>query len=664
MALAVHWKIPFKSISGTSYTLNVYENGYTGSAVVLTAAARPFVTAEDNSTDILEPVRISTGTISIINQGDIAGLLPTSPKARPVALNSGSTRLWQGYLKQQQMTQPWIATPYELQLPVVSGLGILDKKIEKGDVPARARIAEYLRLAIAAVGISYTNIVYPADLKLDANATPDLMFRIGLQDRNWFSYKNENVLDPDESRFDGMTWLEILTELMRAFGYTMYESGRTIYIVSRRSASYKSITIADLTTLAANGSTSPTAITTQTVAISSLQIGGADGTVDLMEPRRRVVVESEINPFDEDSLPIMDTTYLDYLTTVNVRKLSTGGFYYYDKRLGVYEPEEDTDVWTFRSFSNGQQVPWNVQDINNDYNIAVYARDGEGENRIVVAYNSIGNAQGWGTDWVCSVKSPSQSLFAGGYLSLHMGVDFFEGTGGTTPETHRAKLMLRIGDYYYNAATHAWTTTPTQFDTQIKDGLIAPPSSSESGDNNTIMFRIPFDGIYGDVELYIYNPYSTSALAQEHEAVYEFSKFDIRYVDFEVNNFRDDYVTDTNRFVNPMNAFAKDDEELKTALSSFISHRMGYGVMLTPDYSKPLGKIVSTLSGEVYLEENLVYTATGCYQNAQQILTIPLRHSAQLMPYDGYGWNGTHQYLSVSRYWADDLQYLQIFKTT
>ena len=71
--MAIHWKIPFKSITGTAYTLNVYDATYSGSAVTLTAAAAPFVTSEDNSTDILEPVRISTGYINVINRGDLAG---------------------------------------------------------------------------------------------------------------------------------------------------------------------------------------------------------------------------------------------------------------------------------------------------------------------------------------------------------------------------------------------------------------------------------------------------------------------------------------------------------------------------------------------------------------------------------------------------------------
>ena len=562
------------------------------------------------------------------------------------------------------MTQPWAQTPYELQLPVVSALGILDNKIEKGDVPYRARIAEYLQLAIAATGSTYTNIVYPADLKLDENADWDVFFRLGIQDRNWFSYKNENVLDPDESRFDGMTWIDILTELMRAFGYTMYERGTTIYILGRRGVYHNSITLADLETLAANGTITPTAVTSQTIAISSLQIGGADGTIDMMESKRRAVVESQINPFDDDSLPVMDTLYLDYAATVSVQKQAyqVTGWYYYDKRLGLYEPKQDTNVWIFKQFSGGVQTTWDAQDITRDYNMAVYCRDSEGNDKIVINYDSIGD--GWSTDWVCSVKSPTQSFFAGGYLSLHMGVEFFEGVGGSIDGMHYAKFMLRLGNYYYNATSHSWSTTPSQFSCHIVDNFIEGPSSYEVGDNNSAVFKIPDGGIYGDVELYIYNPYSTAATQQGYQAVFELSKMDMRYVDYETDNFKDEYVTDSNRFVVPLNTFAKDDAEINTALSSFINHRMGYGVMIAPDYSAPQEKLIDRYAGEVYLEESLVRLITSCYENAQQILTIPLRHTSDITPTDRYTWDsGTYNYMSVSRQWADDTQYLQIFKT-
>ena len=127
--MAIHWRCRFKSIDDTLYSVNIYDATYTGSPVELTGAAAPFETQEDGDEDMLAPVRISTGTLRLINLNTIDALIPTTPKARPVTLThteGGITIVdWQGYIQQAQFTQQWTATPYAVELPVVSALGIL-----------------------------------------------------------------------------------------------------------------------------------------------------------------------------------------------------------------------------------------------------------------------------------------------------------------------------------------------------------------------------------------------------------------------------------------------------------------------------------------------------------------------------------------------------------
>ena len=663
--MAVHWQVQFKSISGTAYVVNIYDSTYSGTPIQLTGAAEPFVTMENDNNDILEPVRFSTGYINIVNTGSIAGLMPTTPKARFVTLTSGNTILWQGYIKQQQFSQPWDTTPYVLQFPVISALGILDRKIEKGDVSERARIAEYLRLALSNTGATYDTIVFPADLSASSGASYDVIFRLGMQDRNWFSFRNENVLDPDESRYDGMTWLDILTELMKAFGYTMYEKGKTIYIVGHRNDNYLSISYSALSTLASNGTVTETAVSARTIQVSNLQIASDDGTVDYLESKRRAVVEAQINPFQQDSLPILSTLYLDYLATVDVVKNQSehGTTYaYYNKRLGLYGPQQGTNIWTFKSYQDDVEQTWSAQDITRDYYIAVYCRDASGNDMIVINYNSLDNASGWGTSWVCSVKSPSESFFAGGYITLHAAVNIYEGTGGSSEDLYQCKFMLRVGSYYYNATTHSWTTTPTQFTTSLKDGQPVI-SNIEQGDNDSLYFKIPDNGIYGDVELFIYAPSPTSPLATMHEAVYEISSLDMRYVDYIDDPFKDEQVTDTNRFVVALNSFASQDEELDIAITSFVQQRMGYGVLLAPDFSKPLGKVYDRYVGDlIYFEDTLTRIIRKCYQYMQEILTIPVRRVDEFLPTDIYSSGSSYRYLSLKHDWADEKQTIMIYK--
>ena len=663
--MAIRWKVPFKSIGGTVYNVNIYDASFSGNAANLTGAAHPFVTSEDSSNDPLCPVRTSSGYINIVNTGDLSALIPTTPKARFVTLTSGNTTLWQGYIKQEQFTQPWDRTPYTIQIPVVSALGILEGlQMEKGDVSDRARIAEYLRLAINQTGASYNTIVFPADIGAQSGGPWDIIFRFGLQDRNWFKYKNQNLLDPDESRFDGMSWLEVLSELMKAFGYTLYEKGQTIYIIGRRRFYYLSIPVSALSTLASNGNPSEAGVTSNTISINNLQVGGNNGTIDILPSKRRAVVEGSINPFEADATPIINTLYLTFAGMLTIQKRYNGSLTdnYFSATLGVYTPKSGTNIWTFRSYQDDVEKTWNAQDITRDYHIAVYCRDKGGNDSILINFDNTGNASAWGGSWMCSVKSPSQSFFAGGYISIHAGINFFEGDGASHIETHRGRFMVRIGSYYYNANSHTWTTTPAQINTLINNGLIEADSSEEKGDNNCIYLPIPDNGIYGDVELYIYDPYSTSGVQQQHQAMYEITNLDVEYVESMYDPYQDDPVTDTNRFVLGMDSFAREDEEKNTAVTSFINGRMGYGVLLKPDFSTPQGKIYDRYSGSIYFEETLTYIINACFQKPQQILTIPIKQASEFLPTDIYAWNGNHSYLAVEHDWADEIQKLKIFK--
>ena len=668
--MVVRWKIPFKSIGGTDYMVNIYDSTFSGEATTLTGTSNPFVTTETSSDDIMAPVRISTGEINIVNTGNLDGILPTTPKARYVTLVTGGNIVWQGYIKQEQYTQPWDRTPYAITLPIISCMGILEgRQMEKGDVADRARFAEYMRLAIVESGGTYDNIVFPSEYGVTGSGVWDMFFKLGTQDRNWFEYKNQNVLDPDESRYDGMTWLEVLSAWMTAFGYTMYENGKTIYIVHRIRKYYLSVAVSALSTLAANSTPTETSIEASTVNIGDMQIGGSNGTVDILPTKRRAIVEGEINPFQEDSTPMFDTKYLTFMGMLTIQKAYSDqqsyGYYYYNKTMGVYEPEQGQQYWTFRSYNNGTLQQYSAQDITRDYHIAVFARDKSGEDYILINYNDVNGASGWGgTSWMCSLKSQTESFFAAGYISIHAKVVFNEGEGGTAPGTHRAKFMLRIGNYYYNGDTHQWQTTEAQFLANIDDnGEIVAYSNVEQGDNGCIYLEVPSSGIYGDVELYIYTPYSVAQTQQYHQAVYEISKLDISYAEPEIDVFQDYPEGSSNRFVVSLDKFASEDESKSLALTSFINEHMGYGVLLKPDFSEPLGKIYNRFSGTSYFEEILVNTIASVFGKTQQILTIPLRHQSTLSPINLYSCNGTYRYLNVRRDWRDDLQTLKIFKT-
>ena len=106
MAKQVRWRVPFASVNGTQYEVEIYDENWTGSPVVLTAGATPFVTDEDASDDFFAPVRSQTGTLQVctlLPDGTMLRLediLPSNNNARPVQLRRVDDDVveWQGFL--------------------------------------------------------------------------------------------------------------------------------------------------------------------------------------------------------------------------------------------------------------------------------------------------------------------------------------------------------------------------------------------------------------------------------------------------------------------------------------------------------------------------------------------------------------------------------------
>ena len=92
MSKAVRWRVPFLSINGTQYRVDIYDeqDGSWSGITQLQPGDNPFTTQEDASDDFFCPVRTQTGTLQIITQlpsGDMISLdelLPANNIERPV----------------------------------------------------------------------------------------------------------------------------------------------------------------------------------------------------------------------------------------------------------------------------------------------------------------------------------------------------------------------------------------------------------------------------------------------------------------------------------------------------------------------------------------------------------------------------------------------------
>lgn len=133
MARNIRWFINFKSLNGVSCTVNIYDNDWPpGVTLGLTGASDPFYFEEDKSSDLLNGVmRYRTGYIRVIEQapyGSLDDIYPTSTFDRYVEVLYGGVLVFNGYIQVQDFSSELIPSPRVLQFPVISPLGLFDKR--------------------------------------------------------------------------------------------------------------------------------------------------------------------------------------------------------------------------------------------------------------------------------------------------------------------------------------------------------------------------------------------------------------------------------------------------------------------------------------------------------------------------------------------------------
>lgn len=118
----------FVSLNGTNCRVDIYKRGYEGNEVVeLVGAANPFEYEEEDSEDTLNTViRYRTGYLRIIedNYGDLDELYPLLNTDRYIEFYYGENLDFNGFIQAQEFEIPWAPGPREVELPVISPLGL------------------------------------------------------------------------------------------------------------------------------------------------------------------------------------------------------------------------------------------------------------------------------------------------------------------------------------------------------------------------------------------------------------------------------------------------------------------------------------------------------------------------------------------------------------
>lgn len=318
----IHWQVPFISLNGIAYTVNIYDWNYAGSIVTLKGGPSPFVTHEDDIEDAFTPLRTQSGYINIVLDPDnsaadaalLEEILPTNDRSRLVRLmhtQGGSTIVdWQGFLKCAMYTQPWEGSAHMVQLPVQSMVAALESIELSASDTSIGRLAGLLTHAmhrLIADDVADTNGVasgFMGDVYLIDDSYIDNADTWLYQYIDWKTFlqtQNETDESVKKTRQYGKNWREILEEVCKLFGLTLRERGRDLYFTSYDCGQHIwKWTWTNIKAIAANTQLAPytsASIGSGTLP-DNLSLRGADNAMGLTQGRKKVSVILSINTSD------------------------------------------------------------------------------------------------------------------------------------------------------------------------------------------------------------------------------------------------------------------------------------------------------------------------------------------------------------------------------
>ena len=313
MAKAIKWQIAFQTndpSSPTSYRIDIYAEGYSGTPIQLTAGPQPIVTEENDDKNFFSPVRGQTGTIQVCtrmpNGGtlDINDLLPSDNIAHPVRLvsiaaNNNETIEWQGFLSCEAYSQAYTEIPEIFSFPVISVLEAMDSmEVELNEDMAFKKILGHVAYAMKAIetksGMSLFSNVHVSTY-VEGAITSQYFY-------NNVYFKAEELISGDNITVEvhSVSCKAILEQVAKFFGCSWREVGQNFYLeMIGGQSQYHYASFSSIYAFFVNGSDSiqwnPEQSSTANLSVQTWMGTGHQRSV--MQGMRRVKVDAKLDDF-------------------------------------------------------------------------------------------------------------------------------------------------------------------------------------------------------------------------------------------------------------------------------------------------------------------------------------------------------------------------------
>ena len=251
----VHWIVRFRSLGNTAYRVDIFEEDYEGEPVVLLGGAQPFVTQEDNDSDLFLPVRTSSGYLNIIveDYALVDSIVANDTHDRYVELidESANKCVWNGYLSPVEYSGEWNRPPFEISLPLLSPIAAASETTYQ-PLNRCCTISEVLQHIFEDyLWVSPKNILFPVFTENEVDAVPFLKAK--LCDSLWRQNTDKETL-PDVGdevlvpmKTESSTVKDVLEAICKCFGVILRETPNTyIFSASDYTSKYYNVSYSNI----------------------------------------------------------------------------------------------------------------------------------------------------------------------------------------------------------------------------------------------------------------------------------------------------------------------------------------------------------------------------------------------------------------------------------
>ena len=236
----IRWTSTFKSLNGTTCRIDIYMRDYTGSFVQsVKAADNPFFFEEDEDSDLLNAVlRYRTGYLRLMDEYDSTStqslneIYPSAPFDRMVEVYYGSTMVFYGFIQVQDFNTELIPVPKVIELPVISSLGLFNKRNFSNtwqQPPTTVTLGSLLNTILT--GTNYERVYFPKN-----SGKTSQYSEITLGEEIWSmvatpwnkDYHHSMNVSPINKVMTGETYEYIIEAICKAFGWICHETPTAI----------------------------------------------------------------------------------------------------------------------------------------------------------------------------------------------------------------------------------------------------------------------------------------------------------------------------------------------------------------------------------------------------------------------------------------------------